>query len=112
MIDGKITRSAPAATMRFATSLAPMATLGWSFLSCRPYPKYGTTAVTRAADALLAASMSSRSSMMLSAGATVGWTMKTSRPRAFRSMRTKISLSAKFLIVAPSGDFPIRSPIS
>ncbi len=49
---------------------------------------------------------------MLSAGAVVDWTMKTSRPRALRSMRTKISPSAKFRRVTPSGDLPMRSPIS
>ena len=50
--------------------------------------------------------------MMLSAGAVVGWMMKTSRPRAFLSMRAKISPSAKLWIVAPNADSPNCSPIS
>src|SRR5262245_656624 len=52
------------------------------------------TQVTRAADARLAASIRSRSSMMFSAGGLVGWTIKTSAPRTFSSIRTKISPSA------------------
>ncbi len=40
--------------------------------------------------------------MMFSAGGGVGWMMKTSRPRAFSSIRTKISPSAKSSIVTPS----------
>src|SRR5687768_3179371 len=56
--------------------------------------------------------MRSSSSIMFSAGAFVGWTMKTSRPRAFLSIRTNSSPSAKLRIVAVSIDFPSRSAIS
>ena len=59
----------------FAISLALIATRGWSFRSCRAYPKYGITAVTRAALARLAASIRSSSSIMFSAGGLVGWMM-------------------------------------
>src|SRR5687768_18317437 len=52
------------------------------------------TQVTRAADARLAASIRSSSSMMFSAGGFVGWTIKASAPRTFSSIRTKISPSA------------------
>jgi len=52
------------------------------------------TTVIRAADARRAASIMSRSSMMLSAGGLVGWMMKTSLPRTFSSIRTKSSPSA------------------
>ena len=69
------TRSAPAIDTMFAISLALIATRGWSFRSCRAYPKYGMTGVTRAALARLAASMRSSSSIMFSAGGLVGWMM-------------------------------------
>src|SRR5512145_2803067 len=52
------------------------------------------TQVTRAADARFAASIRSNSSMMFSAGGLVGWTINTSAPRTFSSIRTKISPSA------------------
>ncbi len=63
----------------------------------------------RSADARLAASISKSSSMMLSAGGTVGWTMNTSRPRTFSSIRTKISPSAKRLMVTSHSVPPSRS---
>jgi hypothetical protein len=72
---------------------------GWSLRSWRAYPKYGTTAVIRAALARLAASMRRSSSRMFSAGGPVGWTMNTSCPRTFSSILTKISPSANRLIV-------------
>ena len=50
--------------------------------------------------------------MMLSALATVGWMMNTSRPRALRSIRTKISPSAKLWMVTPSQEVPSASAIS
>jgi hypothetical protein len=53
------------------------------------------THVMRAADRRRAASIISSSSSMFSAGGLVGWTMNTSDPRMFSSMRTKISPSAK-----------------
>ena len=52
-----------------------MATRGWSLRSCRAYPKYGMTAVIRAALARLAASIRSSSSSRFSAGGLVGWMM-------------------------------------
>ena len=61
-----IKRSIPATESKSATNFAPIETRGLSFLSCRAQPKYGMTATTLLADALLAASTISRSSIKLS----------------------------------------------
>ena len=50
--------------------------------------------------------------MMFSAGALVGCTMKTSLPRTFSSMRTKISPSANRLHVTFVSGIPSCRPIS
>src|SRR5439155_725146 len=92
----------------FAMSLALMATRGWSFRSWRAYPKYGSTAVVRAALARRAASIRNSSSIQFSAGGLVGWMMKTSRPRTFSSILTKISPSAKRRIVTAQSGAPRR----
>ena len=76
-----------------ATSLAVIATRGWSLRSCRAYPKYGITAVVREADARRTASIMMKSSMMFSAGGNVGWKMNTSWPRMFVLILTEISAS-------------------
>ena len=76
------TRSAPATSMKFATRRAVMGTRGWSFLSERPYAKYGITAVMRPAEARLAASIMMNSSMRrVFTGGAMGWIRKTSRSR-------------------------------
>ena len=72
--------STPAAVRRFATSLAPIETLGLSLRSCRAHPKYGMTAITLSADALLAASIVRSSSMRFSLGGKVDWRMNTVAP--------------------------------
>ena len=61
-----IIRVAPEATNKFATNLAPIGTLGLSFLSCLAQPKYGMTAVMCLADDLLAASIMRSISIKLS----------------------------------------------
>src|SRR5205809_296888 len=96
----------------FAMSLALMATRGWSFRSWRAYPKYGTTAVVRAALARRAASIRNSSSIQFSAGGLVGWMMNTSRPRTFSSILTKISPSAKWRIVTAHSGCPRCCAIS
>src|SRR5881628_1922440 len=96
----------------FAMSLALMATRGWSFRSWRAYPKYGSTAVIRAALARRAASIRNNSSRWFSAGGLVGWMMNTSRPRTFSSILTKISPSAKRRIVTAHSGCPNCSAIS
>jgi hypothetical protein len=75
-----MTLSAPAALSMFATILAPIETLGLSFLSWRAHPKYGITAITLSADALLAASIVKSNSKRLSVGGNVDWTIKTVAP--------------------------------
>ena len=80
----------------FATSFAAMATrVARGRRSWRAYPKYGTTAVTRFADARRQASVIISSSIKFSAGGDVDGTMKTSRPRTFSisSMLTSPSLN-------------------
>ena len=65
-----------------ATSRAEIGSRGADFLSWREYPNQGVTAMIRCADAPLAASIISSSSIRLRfTGACVDWTMKTSAPR-------------------------------
>src|SRR5690349_2498972 len=66
----------------------------------------------RAALARRAASISSSSSIRFSAGGLVGWMMKTSRPRTFSSILTKISPSAKRRIVTAHNGWPKCCAIS
>ena len=49
---------------------------------------------------------------VLSAGGCIGWIMKTSRPRAFSSMRTKISPSANRFSVTSASFSPMAAAIS
>ncbi len=80
-------RSAPAAVSRSAISFAAIGTRGLSFLSCRAYPKYGSTAVIRDAEDRRNASSRIRSSIMESfTGVHVGCTTNTSAPRTFSSI--------------------------
>ncbi len=72
--------STPAAVRRFATSLAPIETRGLSLRSCLAHPKYGITAMTLSAEALLAASIVSRSSIRFSVGGKVDCRMNTVAP--------------------------------
>ena len=57
---------APADSISLAISLAPIGTLGLSFLSCLAHPKYGITAVICLAEALFAASSINNISIRLS----------------------------------------------
>jgi hypothetical protein len=66
----------------------------------------------RAELARRAASIMSSSSMMFSAGAFVGCTMKTSFPRTFSSIRTKISPSANRVQVIRQRSMPSCRAIS
>ena len=75
-----MTLSHPAAWSTFATSFAPIETLGLSLRSCLAHPKYGITAMTLCADALLAASIIRSSSNRFSTGGKVDCTMKTVAP--------------------------------
>src|SRR5258708_5800499 len=78
----------------FATSLAVMATrVARGRRSWRAYPKYGTTAVTRFAEARRQASAIISSSIKCSAGGCVGCRMNTSRPRTFSLSSTLTSPS-------------------
>src|SRR5213595_337904 len=74
--------------------------------------KDGSTAVIRAALARRAASIRNSSSIKFSAGGFVGWMMKTSRPRTFSSILTKISPSAKRRIVTAQSGCPRFCAIS
>ena len=77
-------------------SLAVIGTRGWSFLSWRAYPKNGSTAVMRFAEARRAASIIMSSSITLSLeGLLVGCMMNTSSPRMWSIIFTKVSLSGK-----------------
>src|SRR6266516_5909017 len=67
-------RSVPDATSKSATSFDEMGTRGLSLRSCRAYPKYGSTAVIRFAEARLNASIIRNSSMRFeSTGGPVGF---------------------------------------
>ena len=84
----------PARVIMFATSLAVMATrVARGRRSWRAYPKYGTTAVTRFAEARRQASAIISSSIKFSAGGCVGCSMNTSRPRTFSRSSTLTSPS-------------------
>lgn len=88
------TRLTPAEVIKFATSFAEMGTRGWSLRSWRAYPKNGITAMMRPALARRAASTMMRSSITLwFDGGQVGWMMKTSSPRMFSLIFTKLSPS-------------------
>src|SRR5262249_39357737 len=66
-----------------------MEILGLSFLSDRTYGKYGSTAVTRSAEACFRESMVIRSSIIPSdTGGHDGWMTNTSEPRTFSSICT------------------------
>jgi VIT1/CCC1 family predicted Fe2+/Mn2+ transporter len=84
----------PAVVIRSAHSLALMGVRGATFRSCRAYPKYGITAVTRSADARLAASIIMSNSIRCRfTGGDVLFTRNTSRPRTFSPICMFISPS-------------------
>ena len=91
------TRLTPAVVNKSATNLDVIGCLGFAFLSCLAYPKYGMIAVISPADALFKASAKTKISIKFSVtGLDVDWTMKTSFPRTDSSISTKISPSAKW----------------
>ena len=61
----------PTADITSKNILADIGTLGRSFLSCLPYPKYGITATTFLADARFTASNINNNSQIFSAGGLV-----------------------------------------
>jgi hypothetical protein len=78
-------------------------TIDLTFLSALAYPKYGMTAVIVLAEALLQASIITRSSIRFSfAGGQVGCTRNTSHPLTLSCSWTYISPSAKrFILIFP-----------